>query len=355
MNFMSDNVWGASQPVMAALMAANTDACASYGADPWTDRARAMLGEIFEREVEMYLVATGTGANALSLACLCRPWSAVLCHEESHVMDDECGAPEFFSDGAKLVGLPGIGGKIHPDDVRAALARMPAGVLKQVQPAALSITQATEAGLVYSRDEIRALSEAAAERGLYVHMDGARFANALVQLGCTPAEMTWKCGVDILSFGATKNGCLAAEAVVIFNRDLPVEMPIRRRRGGHTLSKGRLLGAQMVGYLEGGHWLDNARHANAMARHLADGLIGSNSIRLAWPVEANEVFPIVPKPIYESLLKAGFQVRPWDSRFMMPGVRVGADEMMLRLVTSFATKREHVDGLIDIAVARAVS
>lgn len=345
MNFASDNVMGASPPVLEALVRANAGAQAAYGNDAYTARVEAQLGEVFERPVAAILVTTGTAANALALGVLVPPWGSVLCHEESHINDDECGAPEFFTHGAKLVGLPGVGGKLAPETVLGALARIPPSE-KAMQPAALSLTQATEAGLAYRPDEIGRLAEIARSRGLALHMDGARFANALVTLGCSPAEMTWRAGVDILSFGATKNGCLAAEAVILFDEARAAELRVRRKRAGHTLSKGRLVAAQLEGYLAGGHWLDNARHANAMARRLADALKRRPGVRLAWPNEANEVFPILPRKLDARLRAAGFLYHYWESRALTPGERIGADETMVRLVTSFATQAADVDRLI---------
>lgn len=345
MNFASDNVEGASPPVLRALIEANEGALAAYGNDAISTRVHKKFSEIFGRAVEVAFAATGTAANALALASLTPPWGAVLCHEESHVADDECGAPEFFTHGAKLIGLPGTGGKLSLETVAAAIARIP-DAEKAMQPAVLSLTQATEAGLVYTREEIAALAALAHEHGIAVHMDGARFANALVSLDCTPAEMTWKVGVDVLSFGATKNGCLAAEAIVIFDKARLQEVKLRRKRGGHTLSKGRLIAAQLEGYLTDDHWLDNARHANAMARRLAEGLIRSRDVRLAWPVQANEVFPIMPKSLEARLREAGFLFYGWDSRYLPPGEQVGKGEAFIRLVTSFATKAEDVDRFV---------
>ena len=216
----------------------------------------------------------------------------MFCHEEAHVHDDECGAPEFFTGGAKLVGVPGYAGKITPEALAETLARYPRGLVKSCQPAALTLSQVTEAGTVYSLAEIAALAATAHAAGLAVHMDGARFANALVALGCTPAEMTWRLGIDALSFGATKNGALACEAVVFFDKPRAESFPYLRKRGGHTLSKGRLLGAQMAAYLENGLWLELAARANALARRLSEGLVALPGLRAVWPTEANEVFVV---------------------------------------------------------------
>lgn len=348
MNFISDNTAGASPNVMAAITAANHGAASAYGTDIWTQDAESRFAEIFEHEVAVFLVTSGTAANALALASITRPWGAVLTHEESHVADDECGAPEFFSDGAKLIGLPGAGNKIAPDLVEQTLARFREGALHQVQPQALSITQATECGTIYSLDEIRALKAAAAPRGLTLHMDGARFANALVTLGCTPAEMTWKAGIDILSFGGTKNGAWAAEAVIFFDPARAGEMKWRRKRAGQTLSKGRLIGAQFEGLLADGHWLDLARHANAMAARLASAIETSGQARLAWPCQANEVFPIMSAALQDRLRAAGVGFLTWSDRALPAGVTLAQGEIVGRFVMSFATPQAQVEQLIAL-------
>jgi threonine aldolase len=346
MNFASDNVVGASRPVLDALLAANAGAEASYGADTYTTRAEQLLSEVFEREVAVFLVATGTAANALALAAVTPPWGAVFCHAESHVIDDECGAPEMFSAGAKLVGIPGAGGRIAVHDLRDLLKRYPRGLAKSVQPAALSVSQVTEAGTLYTLDDIAGLAQVAHEAGMKVHLDGARFGNAMVALGCSAAEMTWKAGVDVVSFGATKNGCLAAEAVVFFDKALASDFQFRRKRSGHTVSKGRLLGAQMAAYLAGGHWIANARHANGAAARLAQGLAGIPGIRLPWPAEANEVFAVLPSARAAAARAAGFGSAPWSSDSLPAGFRIGPDETFVRFVTSFASQMDHVEALI---------
>src|SRR5947209_8392483 len=242
MDFAGDNAAGASRPILDALLATNDEFCPAYGADRHTMAAERALSAAFERDVASFLVATGTGANALALGALTPPWGAVFCHEHAHIIDDECGAPEMFSHGAKLVGIQGAVGKITPAALRDALARFPRGLVKQVQPAALSLSQATECGTIYTREEIAELASIAHPAAVSVHMDGARFANSLVALGCTPAEMTWQAGIDVLSFGATKNGALACEPVIFFNRNRAEDFVYQRNRGGHTLSKGRFLG-----------------------------------------------------------------------------------------------------------------
>jgi len=348
MDFASDNTSGASGPVMAALMAANAGAAMPYGVDPWTAEAEKAVQGLFERDCAVFLVPSGTAANALALAALTPPHGAIFCHEDAHIANDECGAPEFFSAGAKLVGLQGQQGRIALMTLEAALARFPRGLVKQVQPSALSLTQATECGTLYSLEEIAALSDAAHGAGVKVHMDGARFANGLARLGCSPADMSWRAGVDVLSFGATKNGTFCCEAVIFFDAALAHDFAFRRKRGGHTLSKGRFLGAQMSAYLRDGHWLDLARHANAMADRLRAGLARTPGVRLPWPCEANEVFAILPRSGDEALKAAGASYYHWGARGLAPGEAPGTDEVFVRLIPSFATAPEEVDRFLDI-------
>jgi threonine aldolase len=349
MNFASDNASGASEKVLAAILAANSGAAMPYGADPWTVAAEKALCDLFERDCAVFLVPTGTAANALALAALTPPWGAIFCHHDAHVMDDECGAPEFFSDGAKLIPLDGVRGKIAPQALADALRLYPRGLVKQVQPACLTLTQATEAGTLYTLDEIRAFADMAHAAGVGVHMDGARFANAIASMKCSPADMTWKAGVDVLSFGASKNGTLCCEAVIFFDKAKAADFAFRRKRGGHLLSKGRFLGAQVTAYLEGGHWLDLARTANARAEALADGLAAIPGVRLPWPREANEIFAIVPRKTEVALKAAGARYYDWGGRGLEGVDRLGADEVMLRLVASFATTQAEVDAFVAIA------
>ena len=349
LDFTSDNSSGAHPAILAAIVEANAGPAAAYGADEWTRRAELALSKIFEREVAVYLVATGTAANALALSAVTDPWGAILCHEFAHIAADECGAPEFFAAGAKLVGVPGRAGKITPAALGEALAIMPRGVVKQVQPQALSLSQATECGALYTPAEIASLAAIAHGAGMALHMDGARFANALVALALTPAEMSWKAGVDVLSFGATKNGALACEAVIFFDAERAKNFAYRRKRGGHTLSKGRLLGAQMEAYLQGGLWLDLARQANALAAELEAGLAALPGVRLPWKREINEVFAVVPRPMHERMAAAGARYHPWTPRALESGERPAADEVFVRLIPSFATPPEAVSALLAAA------
>jgi len=348
MNFASDNIMGASEPVLQAIVEANRGALPAYGADALTTRVEQRFAEIFERDVAVFLTATGTGANALALSALVPPYGMCVCHREAHVIDDECGAPEFFMHGAKLAGLDGVAAKLAPQTLEDYLRSLPASV-KQMPPRALSLSQLTECGTAYRPAEIVALAGVAHAHGMKVHMDGARFVNALVTLGCSPAEMTWRAGIDVLSFGATKNGCLAAEAVVFFDKSLAEAMPYLRKRGGHTLSKGRLLSAQFEGYFAQDHWLDNARHANAMAARLEAGLTGIPGLRLAWQRDGNEVFCIMPKRLAAAMREAGAVFYDWTATNLAEDKSLAQDEVIARLVLSFATTGEEVDAFVGLA------
>lgn len=343
MIFTSDNAFGVAPEILEAIARANGGAVSSYGGDEITARLQKRFAEIFERDVAVFPVATGTAANALSLATLTPPYGAIFCHEDAHVNVDECGAPEMFSGGAKLVGLGGENGKIDADVFAAALKGYRKDDVHQVQPASLTLTQSTEAGTVYALAEIERLASLAHERGLAVHMDGSRFANALVSLGCTPAEMTWKAGIDVLSFGATKNGALAAEAVVFFDPAKAADFAFRRKRGGHLFSKMRFLSVQLEAYLDNDLWLRLARHANAMASRLAKGLAALDGATLMGPVEANEIFVRLPSATAARLRKAGAAFHPWPKR------GDGAAGGTVRLVTSFATTTAEIDGFLEVA------
>jgi threonine aldolase len=272
MNFSSDNTAPVAPDILDAIVRANEGFAPGYGDDDWTRSVERRLSEIFEREVAAFLVPTGTAANALALAHVTPPWGVVLCHAESHIATDECGAPEFFGAGLKLAGLPGVGGKIAPPTLEAALAGYGGHSPHQSIASALSITQASEAGTVYRTGEIAALCAIAHRRALAVHMDGARFANAMVRLDVAPAQMTWRAGVDVLSLGVTKVGALAAEAVVFFDPPRAAFMAERRKRAGHLLSKHRFIAAQFAAVLAQDRWLALARHANAAADRLAGAL-----------------------------------------------------------------------------------
>jgi threonine aldolase len=348
MHFASDNTAGIAPAILDAIARATGGYAHGYGSDAVTARVEARLAQVFEHEVAVFLVPTGTAANALPLAQVSPPWGAVLCHVESHIAVDECGATEFFGGGLKLIGLPGEGGKIAPDTLEAALARGPWGGPHHVTASALSLSQATEAGTIYRTAEIQRLTEIAHRHGLAVHMDGARFANALVRTNVTPAELTWRAGVDVLSFGATKGGALAAEAVIFFDPARAGGMQERRKRGGHLLSKHRFVAAQIEAYLADDLWLDLARHANRMADRLAERL-GAAGIAPVWPVEANEVFVPLGADADRRLKAAGASYYPWPQGSLPAGFVVPPDATVVRLVTSFSTTEAEVDRFAAVA------
>lgn len=347
MNFNSDNVHGVDDAILDALREANAGTARAYGHDDWTAAAEGRLRDVFECDLAAYLVVTGTGANSLALAATCPPYGAVICHREAHINVDECGAPELYTGGAKLMGVGGAGAKVTPDAVTTLLGRMGRGEHEQ-RPSVLSISQATELGTCYSIDEIAALATLTRERGLRLHMDGARFANGLVRLGVSPAAMTWQAGVDVLSFGATKNGALGVEAVVFFDRALARDFLYLRKRTGQLVSKSRFLAAQMLAYLDQDRWLANARHANAMADRLAGAWRTLPGVRLPLPLEANAVFAIVPQALHAHLQAHGVRYLVW------PGEGPGTDvvhegEVFMRLLTSFRTTKDELDALVELA------
>ncbi|HMK81497.1 MAG TPA: low specificity L-threonine aldolase [Xanthobacteraceae bacterium] len=338
MYFASDNTAGVAPEILAALGEANTGYAFGYGNDEWTRRVEAKLAALFEKEVAVFLVPTGTAANALALAHVTPPWGAVLCHEISHIATDECGAPEFFGGGVKLIGLSGEAAKISAATLRAALAGGAWGGPHHVSPAALSLSQATECGTIYRVAELRELAEIAHARGMVVHADGARIGNALARMNVSAAEITWKAGIDVLSFGATKGGAMGAEAVIFFDPARGAHMQDRRKRAGALLSKHRFVAAQIEAYLEADLWLRLARHANAMADALAEGLTAAGC-KPVWPVEANEVFAPITLDADQRLKAAGAMYYPWPG----DGLGIGADRVLVRLVTSFQTTRQDVE------------
>ena len=339
MNFASDNAYGVLPEVWAAIHAADRGTALAYGNDTLTKDLTARFTTLFERDVAAFPVFTGTAANALSLACLTPPFGAVLCHQDSHIMTSECGAPEFYS-GAKLIGLEGADGKLTPAAIAEALDGLD-GSVHSVQPRVVSVSQASELGTVYGHSEIAAISELVHARGLKLHMDGARFANAMAHLGGTPAEATWKNGVDVLSFGATKAGALAAEAVVFFDPALAGEFEYRRKRGGHLASKMRFVSAQLEAILENDLWLTSAARANALAAHLAGALKQVADIEIAYPVETNMVFARMPVAKAARMRAGGAEFHDW---FPPKDGKV-----VTRLALAFATPEEDVAKLIALA------
>jgi threonine aldolase len=292
-DFRSDNVGGAAPELLEAMVAANSGTASPYGDDDHTRRMAARFRDVFECDLTVLPIATGTGANCIGLAALANDYGAVYCHETAHINAYECGAPEFFT-GAKLECLRGANYKLDAGDLDAALALAGRGNPTRVQPFALNITQPTDFGTLYTVDEVRALSEVAHRHGLLVQMDGARFANAIAALGCTPAALTWRAGVDVLAFGATKNGAINADAVLAFNPGITAQLPYLMKRGGQTLSKARFVSAQLERYLADDAWLQRARRANANATALAGRLRQLPGVEIVAPVEINMLFVRLP-------------------------------------------------------------
>jgi len=338
MHFASDNTSGSPPQIMAALLRANDGYAMGYGNDAYMARVRDQMREVFDApEAAVYLVATGTAANALACAIACPPWGAVFCHTHAHITEDECGAPEFFTNGAKLVLVPGTHGRMTPQGLDATINRLSPGNVHSIQRGMVSITNVTEAGTVYTPAEVAALAATAHQHSLPVHLDGARFANALIATGATPAEMTWKAGVDIVSFGGTKNGLMGVEAVVIFDPAKAWEFELRRKRAGHLPSKHRYLSAQMEAYLEGGLWLELAARANAKAALLAQGLAQVPDAILSHPVHANILFPHFPPGTHARAEAAGAVYY----RMPAPDGREAA-----RFVASWSTTDDDVQALL---------
>ncbi len=335
-SFASDNISSACPEVMDAVVAANGGNAESYGQDRHTVRLESTLSQFFETPVKVFPVVSGTAANALALSVLTPQYGKVFCHEMSHINTDECAAPEFFTGGAKLVPIAGVDGKIAP----VALSRCIRGKgnVHAAQPAVLSMTQSCEVGTVYQLDEIAALAKTAHDHGLHVHMDGARFANALVAINASPAEMTWKSAIDVLSLGATKNGCLAAEAVVFFKPELADRFAFLHKRAGQLLSKMRFVSAQLEAYISNDIWHRNAEHANAMAARLSQGLAALPGITLEYPTHSNEVFANIPRPVIERLAERGVKVTEGELDETAPP----------RFVTAWDSNIEDVDRLLAV-------
>lgn len=345
MFFSSDNASGVPPQVLESLARANDGFAMAYGNEAGMERLRDRLRAVFEApQAEVFLVATGTAANALAIATHCPPWGAVYCHRHAHVEEDECGAPEFYSGGAKLVPIDGANGRIAPADLAARLDGAQGAGLHNVQRGMLSLTNLTEAGTHYSPEQTAALAAEARRYGLPVHLDGARFANALVAQNCTPADLTWRAGVDVLSLGGTKNGLMGVEAVMLFDPARAWEFQLRRKRGGHLFSKHRFLSAQMEAWLEGDLWLDLARQANAMAARLEAGLASVPGATLVHPRGGNILFATLPRRAHRAAMAAGarYYIMPADADPDGPGdVPLGC-----RLVASWSTTEADVDALL---------
>jgi threonine aldolase len=343
--FASDNWAPASERVIVALAEAAREGGPAYGGDALTRAVEARFSEVFERQVAVFPVATGTAANALAVSAYAKPSGIVFAHGEAHIADDEAGATEFLG-GMKVLGLPGEDGKITPETLQAALDAVPPGATHRGQPAAVSLTNLTEVGTLYTRPEIAAIVSVAKSRGLAVHVDGARFANAAAALDGTPADLTWRAGVDVLSFGGTKNGCIAADAVVFFDPAQAREFPFIRQRAGHGFSKHWFAAAQFAAYLKDGHWLDLARRANARAATLAAAIGRSGKARLAVEPAANEIFAILSRDIDAKLRAAGAVYYAWPPVAALGARGPRPDEVLVRLVTSFATTEGDVDAFV---------
>jgi threonine aldolase len=349
MFFASDNWAGAHPAINDRLSKESTRFAAAYGNSELDRSIEAQFNAMFEREVAVFFVATGTAANSLSLASIARPGGLTFCHTEAHVIEDECGAPDFFS-GMRMVGVEGPAGKMLPENLIERIARYPQDAVHHGRAAAVTMTQATEVGTIYTLDEIDAIAKIAKDNGLPLHMDGARFANALVSLGCTPAEMTWKRGVEVLSFGGTKNGCWCAEAIVFFDPALAKDFAFLRKRTAQLFSKSRFIAAQFDAYLKDDLWLGLATHANAMSDKLRTGFASLNSARLAWPTSSNEVFAILPKASAKAAQEKGAKFYDWLEPRDMPET-VNDDEVLIRMVTSFATTESDVEEFLAICAA----
>lgn len=330
-HFASDNYAGICPEAFEAMVQANQKHEVSYGDDSWTTRASDLLREVFETDCEVFFVFNGTSANSLSLASLCQSYHSILCHEFAHVEGSECGAPEFFANGTKVLLLPGPAGKIDPRSIERAVSKRTD--IHYPKPRALSLTQVTEVGTAYFLDELKELADVARHFNLRIQMDGARFANAVVSLGVKPKEITWQAGVDVLCFGGTKNGLAVGEAVVFFNRELAREFDYRCKQGGQLASKMRFLSAPWVGMLQEGAWLRHARHSNAMAKRLEAGIRDLPGVHVAYSVDSNAVFAKIPEAAIEGLHQRGWHFY----------THIGGWEES-RLMCSWDTTPEDVDG-----------
>lgn len=347
MHFASDNAGPAAPEIIEAVVRANSGYASSYGADGFAAEVQDKIRTIFAApDAVVYLVATGTAANCLGLATLCPPWSTIYCHRESHIEMDECAGPEFYTGGAKLTLLDGNDAKVRLDSLETALdSAAPVGV-HNVQRGVLSLTNATECGAVYSPQEIAALTGAARHYGLPCHMDGARFANAQIATRSHAADLSWRSGIDILSFGGTKNGLLGVEAVILFDPARAWEFELRRKRGGHLFSKHRYLSAQMSAYLENDLWLRLARRANAAAKRLSTGMAANPSVKINHQPDANMVFASWPREIHRQAFEAGARYYLWPPNQPLEGN--GEEMLSARLVCNWTTSDAEVDSLLEI-------
>lgn len=331
-HFASDNYAGICPEALQALLSANTGHATAYGDDEWTRRVSDRLRELFATDCDVYFVFNGTAANSLALSSLCQSYHSVICHELAHVATDECGGPEFFSNGSKLLSAKGDNGKLTPDAILEVIERR--SDIHYPKPRVVTLTQVTEVGTLYHTEEVQAIAELAHSKGLRVHMDGARFANAVAALDVAPADITWRAGVDVLCFGGTKMGLPVGEAVIFFDRALAEDFAWRCKQAGQLASKMRFLSSPWLGILEGDAWLNHARHANAMAHRLSEGLAGIPGVRLMFPTQANGVFASLPQEV-----QAGLHARGWHFYTF-----IGAGGC--RFMCAWDTTPERVDALL---------
>jgi threonine aldolase len=353
MIFGSDNQAGASNKVLASITDAYQGAQEPYGADSYNVRGVEAISEAFGTEVTAFFVSSGTAANMLALSAMVEPWDGVLCHHQAHLLLDESTGPALFTGGAAMLPVPDRTVRLTPKQLADTITRLPSDAPHNVRARAFSITQANECGQVYSVAEIEALCAVAKENGLRVHMDGARFANAVAALGVHPSELTWKAGVDVFCLGASKNGAVAAEAIVFFNKDLATDFDYRMKRTGHLTSKARLYGAQFDAWLGDDHWLDLANHANAKAEKLRSAISGLPGVRLAWPCQSNETFMIYDKTLFAELLNAGVSMSDWYPNALPEGQALAEHEILARMVTSFATTDAEIAQFVEVVQSKA--
>ncbi|MFK7823769.1 MAG: low specificity L-threonine aldolase [Oligoflexales bacterium] len=332
MTFKSDNAWGVSGEILNAMVAANEGVASSYGQDEYSKKLHDIFAQVFDTRVRYFLTTTGTAANSLAIASICPSFGIVYCHQESHINHDECSSPEMISGGAKICPIPGNHGKIDPDTLENTIIGHLEMRPHQGMPGCISITQGNECGTVYSINEIQKIRKIAVKYQLPMHMDGARFANALVKLNCRPSDITSQLGIDVISFGGTKNGALAAEAVVFLNSGLGKNADFLHKKMGQLISKTRFFSAQFLAYLNENLWIKNGEHANKMAEKLAAVLCSHPNISLKHPCEINEIFAYIPKPIANLLREKGMQFYCWSQT-----------EDCYRFVTSFMNKESEID------------
>lgn len=343
-HFNSDNMAGASDQILQALLACNEGFVDPYGADDLSQNLNRIYSDLFERDCHVFPVPTGTAGNALALAAITPPYGTIFCHERAHIQMSECGAAEFFTGGGRLSSIAGGDSKISVETLHDAIHRHRVGVVHHMEASAVSITQATEKGAVYSLGEVAAISEVATKYGLKLHMDGARFANAMVALNASPAEMTWKSGVDILTFGTTKNGTLNAEAVIAFEPEAAYKLRFLHKRAGYLKSKMRFDTAQLLAYINNDLWVSNARAANAAARRIADAIETAEGAELAYPVVTNQLFVRLSPALQNKLHAEGITLRPWPT---------SDGTEMFRMVFSYREDPSALDRLADALTASA--